>query len=175
MKTATRSVLLGIAGALVLAAAPGARAQQKQTVTYKVSAADTRIVERHRFDVGDAPGHSLVQYKLHRVFGEDAPRVKGKRVEDIWTWGQGDFLDNYGTSQNYSLFMLENGDTFFVKSTAVGKPDATGRLATSSVGQVTGGTGKLAGMQGVFRSQGITERKTGYNETSAELIYWFAK
>jgi hypothetical protein len=71
--------------------------------------------------------------------------------------------------------VLENGDKFYTFSGTMGQADAEGRRETVSVGQVRGGTGKLVGMRGMIRSKGVSDGKKGYNETNAEIEYWFAK
>ena len=56
----------------------------------------------------------------------------------------------------------------------MGQADAAGKRSTVSVGQITGGTGKFAGMKGLVRSQGASDGKRGFNETSSEIEYWFS-
>ena len=41
--------------------------------------------------------------------------------------------------------------------------------------ELRGGTGKFAGIKGVLRAKGASDCKAGYNETSAEIEYWFEK
>jgi hypothetical protein len=57
----------------------------------------------------------------------------------------------------------------------MGQADAAGKRTTLSVGQVLGGTGKLAGMKGAVRSTGVSDGKVNFNETQSEIEYWFAK
>ena len=45
--------------------------------------------------------------------------------------------------------------------------------STLSVGQITGGTGKFSGMRGLVRARGASDGKRGFNETQAEIEYWF--
>jgi hypothetical protein len=169
------ATILACAAALAIASASDASAQAKQKVTYKVAAKDAKYPQRHTLDVGDEPGHTLSLYEIHRTFPSDAPIVNGMKLKEIWTRGYGDYLDNSGPSINYSMYVLENGDKFFTKSTTMGQANAAGRRTTISVGQVTGGTGKFANMRGTFRAQGASEGKAGINETQAEIEYWFAK
>lgn len=166
---------LACAAILLLGAAPGAWAQEKQRFSYKVAAADAKYPQRHTLDVGDGPGHSLSLYEIHRTFPTNAPVVNGVRLKEIWTRGYGDYIDNNGASHNYSVYVLENGDKFFAKATTMGQANAAGRRSTSSFGQITGGTGKLVNMRGTFRATGASEGKVGMNETIAEIEYWFAK
>jgi len=163
------------AAALALCGASGALAQQKQKVSYKVTADGATYPQRHTLDAGDYPGHSLSLYEIRRTFKADAPVVNGVRVKEIWTRGYGDYVDNNGPSHNYSVYMMENGDQFFTKAITMGQANAAGRRSTHSVGEVTGGTGKFVGMRGTFRANGASEGKIGLNETQADIEYWFAK
>jgi hypothetical protein len=166
---------ISCAAALAFCSAPGAWAQEKQRISYKVTAESAKYPQRHTLDVGDGPGHQLSLYEIHRTFPANAPMIKGVRIKEIWTRGYGDYVDNNGASHNYSVYVLENGDRFFTRATTMGQANSAGRRTTSSVGEITGGTGKLVGMRGMFRATGASEGKAGINETQAEIEYWFAK
>jgi hypothetical protein len=166
---------LACAAALMLGSAPDAWAQQKQKISYKVTAESAKYPQRHTLEVGDGPGHTLSLFEIHRTFPSNAPVINGVKVKEIWTRGYGDYVDNNGASHNYSVYVLENGDKFFTKATTMGQANAAGRRTTSSVGEITGGTGKLVGMRGMLRATGASEGKAGINETQAEIEYWFAK
>jgi hypothetical protein len=174
MNNAIRRTTLACAAALLLAA-PGAWAQDKQKVSYKVGVEGTKYTQRHVIDVGDGAGHQVTLFEIHRTFGAGAPSINGVRMKESWTRGYGDYLDSNGVSTNYTVFVLESGDRFFVKSHTMGQANAAGRRSTSSVGQITGGTGKLLNMRGIQRASGASDGKAGLNETSAEIEYWFAK
>ena len=64
-------------------------------------------------------------------------------------------------------------DRFFAVARTMGQADNDGKRTTISVGHITGGTGKFAGMKGMTRSQGASDGKRGFNETSTEIEYWF--
>ena len=163
------------AAALTLAAAPVASAQEKQKVSYKITAEGAKYPQRHTLEVGDAPGHTVGLFEIQRTFKANAPVVNGMKVKEIWTRGYSDYRDNNGPSYNYSVYVMENGDKFFTKAMTVGQANAAGRRSTTSVGEITGGTGKLVNLRGTFRANGASEGKVGFNETQAELEYWFAK
>ena len=110
MRTATA---LAIAAALSLGAT-GAWAQQKQKVSYKVGAENTKYPQRHMLEVGDEPGHTVGLYEIHRSFAANAPVVNGVKLKETWTRGYSDYLNNNGLSTNYQIFVVENGDRFFV-------------------------------------------------------------
>jgi hypothetical protein len=172
MKTFLRAAI-ALAAAVCLLGATGAWAQQKQKVTYKVGAENTKYPQRVVIDVGDGPGHTIGIFEIHRTFGANAPVVNGVKLKETWTRGYSDYVDNNGLSTNYQIFVGENGDRFFVTSRTMGQADATGKRSTVSVGHITGGTGKFAGMKGMTRAQGASDGKRGFNETSTEIEYWF--
>lgn len=165
---------IALAAALSLCLASGAWAQQqKQKVSYKVGAENTKYPFRHTLNVGDEPGHTIGLYEIHRVFGANAPVINGVKLKETWTRGYSDYQNQNGLSTNYQVFVGENGDRFFVHARTMGQADAGGKRSTVSVGQITGGTGKFAGMKGMTRSQGASDGARGFNETSTEIEYWF--
>ena len=170
MRTATA---VAVSAALSLGVT-GAWAQQKQKVFYKVGAENTKYPQRHTLEVGDEPGHTVGLYEIHRSFAANAPVVNGLKLKETWTRGYSDYVNNNGLSTNYQTFVAENGDRFFVQSRTMGQADASGKRSTVSVGQITGGTGKFAGMKGLVRSQGASDGKRSFNETSSEIEYWFS-
>jgi hypothetical protein len=170
--TLTTLALTCIAVALPAA---DALAQQKQKVAYKVAAGDTKYTQRNTLDGGDEAGHQMSLFEIHRTFQSDAPVINGLKLKETWTRGYGDYVNNNGASINYTTYVLENGDKFFSKSTTMGQADAAGKRTTISVGNILGGTGKFAGMKGMARAKGASDGKAGYNETQAEIEYWFAQ
>ena len=166
-------IAIALSAVLALSATQSAWAQQKQKVSYKVGAENTKYPQRHTLDVGDRPGHTLGLYEIHRAFGANAPMVNGLKLKETWTRGYSDYMDSNGLSTNYQIFVAENGDRFFVSSKTMGQADASGKRTTVSVGEITGGTGKFAGMRGMTRAQGASDGKRGFNETSTEIEYWF--
>jgi len=168
------AALISVA-ALSLCGAPSAWAQQKQKVSYKVGAGDSKYTQRHTLDVGDESGHQLVVFEIHRTFPSNAPVVNGIKLKEIWSRGYSDLVDSNGLSMNYSIYVLENGDRFYARTSTMGQADAAGKRSNVSVGHLLGGTGKVAGMKGMVRSTGVSDGKAGFNETQSEIEYWFAK
>jgi hypothetical protein len=152
-----------------------ALAQEKQKVSYKVTAENAKYPQRHTIDVGDESGHQLVIFEIHRSFPSNAPVINGVKLKEQWSRGFSDYVNSNGASTNYSVYVLENGDKFFTLATTLGQADAAGKRTTISVGHITGGTGKFVGMQGMLRSTGASDGKAGMNETQTEIEYWFAK
>jgi len=72
-------------------------------------------------------------------------------LAEIWQRGLADIADGAGTTSSYYLFVMENGDKFFVRNVNVIHPAAAGKLVATGVGHITGGTGKLGTIQGIVR------------------------
>jgi hypothetical protein len=176
--TKIASIALTAVSAICLAIAlpaGDALAQQKQKISYKVTAGDSKYLQRHTVEADDEPGHLMSIYEIHRKFPADGPAINGVRIKESFTRGYGDYMSSNGLSTNYTTFVLENGDKFFTKGLTLGQADAAGKRSTISVNNITGATGKLAGMKGILRGRGASDGKAGYNETTAELEYWFEK
>jgi hypothetical protein len=73
------------------------------------------------------------------------------------------------------VYVVENGDKFFSRTALVAQSDGSGKLSATSAGPITGGTGKVAGIQGMIRSVATAEPKTGINDGQTEIEYWLAK
>jgi hypothetical protein len=153
----------------------GAIAQQKQHVSYKSPAENAKYTQQTIIDVGDVPGHQVRLFEIHRTYPANQPVVNGTKLVEQWTRGSSDYIDNNGTSVTYGIYVFDNGDKFFTRSSLVAQSPAPGKLTNSVVGTITGGTGKLVGMQGVVRSTGSAEPKAGVNETQTDIDYWFNK
>ena len=114
-------------------------------------------------------------FEIHRTFPNNAPVFDGVKLKETWTRGIADYTDYNGRSNSYSVYVLENGDKFFARTTTLGQSTAAGKRATTSVGDLTGGTGKFARIQGMTRGSGTSDPKVGANEAQIEIEYWFAK
>jgi hypothetical protein len=167
---------LSAIAAISLAMLPAsAFAQQKQHVSYKSLAENTKYTQQNVIDVGDVPGHQVRIYEIRRTFPTNPPVINGLKLAEQWTRGTSDYIDNNGTSTTYGVYVMENGDKFFTRSSLVAQSPAPGKLSNLVIGTVTGATGKLAGMQGLVRSTGSAEPKAGVNENQTEIDYWFEK
>jgi len=152
-----------------------ALAQQKQKMSYKVSEQNSKYTQQLWIDAGDAPGHQVRAYEIHRTFPADAPMINGIKLKEIWTRGVSDLRGYNGPSTNYTTYILENGDKFFVSGTTLGQQNPAGKRVTVNVGHITGGTGKFSGIQGMTRSSGLSDGKAGQTATDTEVEYWFEK
>ncbi len=166
---------IGCAVAFMLCGAPSVWAQEKQKVSYKVTAESAKYTQRNTIDVGDESGHQLSLFEIHRTFPSNAPVINGVKLKETWTRGYADYVNSNGLSTNYTVYMLDNGDKFYSHSSTMGQADAAGKRTTVGVGQILGGTGKLAAMKGLVRSTGVSDGKANFNETQTEIEYWIAK
>jgi hypothetical protein len=157
----------------VALSAGNALAQDKQKVSYKVSEQNSKYTQQLVIDVGDVPGHQVRVYEIHRTFPTDAPVINGIKLKETWTRGVSDYTNYNGPSSSYGTYLFENGDQLFVRTTTLGQQNAAGKRANISVGQITGGTGKLAGIQGMARGSGVADPKAGQTATEVEVEYWF--
>jgi hypothetical protein len=119
--------LLGFAFAM-----PGVSlAQQKQQVSFKSPAANTKYTQQAAVDVGDVPGHQLRVFELHRTYSGGAPVIAGLKLTDQWTRGITDFTDGTGSSTTYSVFVMEIGDKFFSRAHSDDRDHLFRRIATT--------------------------------------------
>jgi hypothetical protein len=152
-----------------------ALAQEKQHVSYKVDAANSKYTQQQFIDVGDSVGHQVRSFEIYRTFPNNEPLINGTKIKEQWTRGVSDYIDNNGTANIYVVYVLENGDKFFGHGAALVQNAGEGKYTAVVVGSITGGTGKLAGIQGVLRASGIANPKSGFNEEQIDIEYWISK
>ena len=78
-------------------------------------------------------------------------------------------------STTYTVYVLENGGKFFSRAALVAQSNDSGKLTATSVGPITGGTGKFAGIQGTVRGLATATPNTAINEGQTTIEYWFVK
>jgi hypothetical protein len=171
-----RSMLsLAASGLIGLCATGVAAAQEKQRVSMKTAAENTKYTQQVFIDVGDAPAHQVRAYEIHRTYPSNPPVINGVKLVESWARGTSDFADGNGLTTGYDVYVLENGDKFFDRYSCVAQNPGAGKLAVTCVSPITGGTGKFAGIRGVSRSAVAADPKAGFNETQAEIEYWIEK
>src|SRR6266851_1561338 len=136
---------------------------QKQHISYKVSPENSKVTQQQNIEVGDVPNHVVRAYEVRRTFPNNAPVIGGLKLVEESDRGTADLIDGNGASNQYMVFTMENGDRFFARGSSViqvaaDKPAATG------VASITGGTGKLAAIQGIVRWVATFDLKSGFNE-----------
>lgn len=161
---------------LCLAALPAgnALAQQKQQVSIKASAENSKFTQQQNIDVGDVPNHIVRVFEVHATFPNNAPIINGLRLVEMWTRGNADYIDGNGPGTVYGVYVMENGDKFFARSANLAQGSA-GKLTATSVGYITGGTGKFAVIQGIVRVLAKVDLKTGSNEIQTDIEYSIGK
>jgi len=166
--TPTIITLLSLAVALL---ANDAIAQER--LVFKVSAENTQYIQQHTIDVGDVPGHQVRLFEIHRTYPSNAPTISGTKIVESWTRGISDYTNNNGEATIYGVYVLENGDKFFTRGSliAIQSPEASNLTATA-VGPITGGTGKLARINGMARTLTSANPAMGMNEIQVEIEYW---
>ena len=169
--TLTTTALLCLAVALP---AGNAVAQQKQQVSYKVSAENSKVPQQLNIDAGDQPNHIMRVYEVRRTFPIDAPVINGLKLVEEWDRGIADLADGNGTATQVSVYVMENGDKFFDRRAVVAQ-NIAGKFTSTHGGYITGGTGKFAGMQGIVRAFTGYDVRTGFSETQTDIEYWIAK
>lgn len=165
-------IITAIALALPLGSAI---AQQKQQVSFKTPAANTKYTQQQAIDVGDIAGHQVRVYEIHRTYPGNAPMINGMKLVESWSRGVTDYIDGNGPNTTYNVYVLDNGDKMFTRASLVAQSSGGGKITTTSAGTITGGTGKLAGIQGIIRTTGTAEPKAGVNENQTDIEYWFQK
>jgi hypothetical protein len=145
----------------------------QERLVFRVSAENTKYTQQHTIDVGDVAGHQVRIFEIKRVYPTNAPLIGGMKIVESWTRGMSDYTNNSGEARTYSIYVLENGDKFFTRGSlvAIQGPEARNLTATT-VGPITGGTGKLARINGMARMITLANPQTGMNETQIEIDYW---
>ena len=126
-------------------------AQQKQQVSFKVPGENIKFGVQQNVSVGDVPNHILRLFETHATFPNNPPVINGLKLAEIWQRGLAEIADGAGRTSSYYLFVMENGDKFFVRNVNVIQPATAGKLTGTGVGHITGGTGKLGTIQGIVR------------------------
>ena len=145
----------------------------QERLVFRVSAENTKYTQQNTIDVGDVAGHQVRIFEIKRVYPTNAPLIGGMKIVESWTRGSSDYTNNSGEARTYSIYVLENGDKFFTRGSlvAIQGPEAR-NLTAATVGPITGGTGKLARINGMSRAITLANPQTGMNETQIEIDYW---
>jgi len=147
-----------------------ALAQQKQHVSFKTPAENSKYTQQQNIEVGDAPNHIVRIFEIHRTFPNDAPVINGLKLVESWERGTADYIDGSGPGTQYSVYVMENGDRFFSR-TALVVQNASGKVTATGAGYITGGTGKFAAVQGIVRGVVVFDPKAGFNDGQFDIEY----
>jgi len=149
-------------------------AQEKQRVSFKSPAENSKYTQQVNLNVADVPNHIVRAYEVHRTYPNNAPVINGLKLVECWEEGVGDRIDGSGDGTSYVAYVMENGDKFFVRQSLVIQ-NISGKTSATTVGHITGGTGKFAGMQGMLRASANFDAKTGFNEAQTDIEYSMSK
>jgi hypothetical protein len=151
-------------------------AQQKQHVSYKNSAENSKFIVSQNVDIGDIPNHIVRIFEIRRTFPNNAPVINGLKIVEEWDRGVAELIDGNGSAvPNYTIYVMENGDKFFTRIASLLQTTPDGKFTVTTVGYITGGTGKLAGIQGTTRGSGNIDLKTNFNESQIDIEYSIGK
>jgi hypothetical protein len=152
-------------------------AQSKQQISVGIPFENLKFEVSQSVEIGDVPNHIVRVFELHyTVPGNNAPLINGLRLKEAWQRGTADIAEGVGTTSSYFLYVMENGDKFFVRNEAIIQRTATGKLASTGVGHIFGGTGKLASIQGTTRNATTFDPKAGVaDEGELDIEYSMGK
>jgi len=146
-------------------------AQEKQRVSFSTPNENTKYTEKtENIDLGDVPNHILRVFEIQRTYPNSAPMINGMKMVESWTRGVGDRIDATGTNLQYVVFIMDNGDKIFARMEGTAINDS-GKITVMIAGRITGGTGKLARIQGLVREMVNVDPKTNSNENRTEIEY----
>jgi hypothetical protein len=137
-------------------------AQTKQQVSLRIPFENLKFDVSQSVEVGDVPNHIVRVFDLHYTLpSNSAPLINGIKIKEIRQRGTANITDGIGTTSSYFLYLMENGDKFFVRNEAIIQRTAAGKLASTGIGHIFGGTGKLASIQGTTRNATTFDPKAG--------------
>jgi hypothetical protein len=150
-------------------------AQEKQHVSYKAGAENSKYTQQISIDVGDVPGHIVRAFEIQRTFPNNAPVINGLKIAEHWSRGRSDLINGNGSAVIYGVYIMENGDRIFSRTTLVAQNLGGDKFTTTTAGPITGGTGKFAGITGILRTTGTSNPKVGFTESQFELEFSVTK
>jgi hypothetical protein len=165
---------LATAGLIGLFGTGMAAAQEKQRVSFKAPVENTKYTQSVSLTVPDVPNHILRAYDTHTTYANNAPVINGVKLVESSTTGIGDRFDGSGDGRRYYVFVMENGDKFFVRDSQTVQ-NRSGKTNDTGSGLITGGTGKFAGMHGLVLESGSFDIKAGLAESQFDIEYWIEK
>ena len=154
---------------------------ERQRISYRALAGNTKYTQQHLIEVGDAPGHQVRVFEINRTFPSgtgDAPSFNGIRVTEQWVRSLSDYVEANGRVFGYFVYDMENGDKVFGRYDGITQTAAPGKTTTPTIITLTGGTGKFKDLRGLLRSTNVSNFVNGRavsNETQYEGEYWLER
>jgi hypothetical protein len=176
MSRPTTFALSVFAALSIAVAAPSGKAiaQEKQHLSYKIPASDSKMERQLNVDVGDQPNHIVRVYDTRSTFANNAPMINGLKLKEQWARGTVDIIDGSGSGVQYGVYLMDNGDKFFAHTTNI-LQNVSGKVTITGVGNITGGTGKFAGVQGVVRQATNIDFKASSVDSTYDIDYSIGK
>jgi hypothetical protein len=165
------AVLVFSASLLVIS---NSSAQATSKIMLQSTAKTTKYGQVNNLVVGDVPNHVLRIFEIHRTYPDNPPVINGSKLVDWWVRGIADLVGGNGRATEYEVFVMDNGDKFFGRAASVVQ-NSSGKMAAFTSGEITGGTGKLAGIRGVMEGSSNIDIKAGFNEDKTEIDYSLAE
>ena len=175
LHTAFAAAAMALPCAAVTLPIGAAIAQQMQRLSFTVPAQDATYTEQHIINVPDPPGHQIRVVEIHRIFPSNPPIINGVALKELWVRAITDYVNENGRGSSYSEYVFENGDKFFAQATLVAHGTGSGMLQANTIGEITRGTGKLAGIEGHIFTTTFARPIAGNVETSFEIDYALKK
>jgi hypothetical protein len=169
----TASAVASIALLCVAVALPvrAAVAQEKVRLSFTVPAQDAIYTQQHITTVPDPIGHQLRVLEIHRIFPNNPPVMSGVALKELWVRAITDYVNESGRGSTYSEYLFENGDKFFAQATLVAHGTGSGMLQANTIGEITRGTGRFAGIEGHIFTTTLARPIAGNVETTFEIEY----
>src|SRR5258707_345626 len=117
-----------ILGSGIILSSTDAAAQQKQRDVFKLGLENSKYTQQHVIDVGDVPGHQVRIFEIYRTYPNNSPMINGVKLKETWNRGLSDYIDGNGPNLGYSVFVHENGDKFFARTTTLAQSPGSGKL-----------------------------------------------
>jgi hypothetical protein len=168
------ALIVGFVSGIIIA--PEAWSQQKQTLSFKNTANNSRYVQQHVIDVGDVPGHQVRIYEIQWKYPSGEFSLEGVKVTESWIRGFSDYTNGNGPNSSYNTYILEDGNKVFTKSAGASqttlRADGTKSSRFFTVENFVGGTGKFRGIHGTLRLNGNFDPKAGWLTVEVDGEYW---
>src|SRR4249920_3458637 len=100
-------------------------AMDRQTVAFSLPTGSIHYIQEQTIEVGDVPGHKLRIFESRIDYQNINLVFAGVRVKEVFTRGASDYTNGNGTSSNYSVYLLEDGNKVFAKDAGVGQTTVT--------------------------------------------------
>jgi len=150
-------------------------AQEMQRLSFTVPAQDAVYTQQYIINVPEPTGHQIRVLEIHRIFPSNPPAINGVALKELWVRAITDYVNENGRGSTYSEYVFENGDKFFAQETLVAHGNGSGMLQANTIGEITRGTGKLAGIEGHIFTTTFARPMAGNVETSFEIEYTIKK